>query len=282
MTVAKKVSTKLKQRTSKGVIQSPSVSDKGIGPDLVQVISKAPALQPLSSPEAEAAPTDAPNSSRNIEEHPVYELAREQGWVPRKPEFDGQKQAERWLALGAKSKTTVLERGEIAVAIDRAPDVQQLIFWRHTQLKRQSSKFRKFLVIGQQSERLRLIIDVLPDEWTTIYKLASLEPDEFKLLKNDGRLHQEATAKFIDDILAGMPKDPNEQVAWEEAREAEKSAKAARAEKARILNVVVVLDGLEPSIQVKAYKELVHLGDSLGFKIEPSDALKKIVAEQGR
>jgi hypothetical protein len=64
-----------------------------------------------------------------------------------------------------------------------------------------SGTCRKWILIGNSITRLRPFMDRLPPNWTTIYKLVSLEPEEFRKLTEDPRFNRKMTGTEMADIL---------------------------------------------------------------------------------
>jgi hypothetical protein len=73
-------------------------------------------------------------------------------------------------------------------------------FCKQVKLDKKSSTFRKYRKIGQKAERLLAVADQLPDNWTTLYSLAKLEPQEFDELVTSERLHPGITASDLSSI----------------------------------------------------------------------------------
>jgi hypothetical protein len=64
-----------------------------------------------------------------------------------------------------------------------------LTFLTQTKYDKSSSAIRKLVVIGNAQARLLNISHLLPANWTTIYKIASLEINELNLLVENNVLH---------------------------------------------------------------------------------------------
>jgi hypothetical protein len=71
-----------------------------------------------------------------------------------------------------------------------------------TKYSKNGSSIRKWLVIGKSYQRLMPIADKLPPNWSTIYKLSTLEPAELDLLEKDNIICCSITAREIDDALS--------------------------------------------------------------------------------
>jgi hypothetical protein len=80
-------------------------------------------------------------------------------------------------------------------------------------VKPEHSTVRKMLKIGKEASRFYPVLDQLSDNWTTIYKLATLEEDKFNRLTDDERFTPKTTAKDIDKICPPEPKKPRKKKA---------------------------------------------------------------------
>lgn len=59
------------------------------------------------------------------------------------------------------------------------------------------SQIKKYRVIGKHFHKLMDIVDFLPNHWSTIYKISTLDDDDIQLLINAGVLHKNATCESI-------------------------------------------------------------------------------------
>lgn len=71
-----------------------------------------------------------------------------------------------------------------------------------TKYSKNTASVRKWLVIGKSYQRLMPIVEKLPPNWSTIYKIASLEPSDFDLLEKSDVISPSITAKDIDSTLS--------------------------------------------------------------------------------
>lgn len=71
-----------------------------------------------------------------------------------------------------------------------------------TKYSKSSSSIRKWLVIGNSYQRLMPIVKKLPPNWSTIYKLSTLEPAELDLLEKNNIICCSVSAREIDDALS--------------------------------------------------------------------------------
>ena len=67
-------------------------------------------------------------------------------------------------------------------------------------LKRDGSSFRKFEQIGKHSETFWKYIDKLPDSYTVLYEITTLDPDKFEELMCNDEIHSFVTLKDIKKL----------------------------------------------------------------------------------
>ena len=88
-------------------------------------------------------------------------------------------------------------------------------FLKLTRYSEKSSSIRKWLRIGDAYVRLAPLVDRLPPNWSTIYKIATLKANELDALINADVLSRDMTAKGIDDELKPKRKVPVIQIVLE-------------------------------------------------------------------
>jgi len=88
-------------------------------------------------------------------------------------------------------------------------------FLKLTKYAKNSSSIRKWLRIGDAYVRLAPLTDRLPPNWSTIYKLATLNANELDALITSDVLSRDMTAKDIDDELKPKRKVPVIQIVLE-------------------------------------------------------------------
>lgn len=74
-------------------------------------------------------------------------------------------------------------------------------FLSQTKYDKDSSAVRKLEAIGNAQFRLNTISELLPANWTTIYKIASLQLDDFNILVEEEHLHPLMKASEIDAAI---------------------------------------------------------------------------------
>jgi len=80
-------------------------------------------------------------------------------------------------------------------------------------LKRDGSTFRKFEQIGKQSDLFQKYIDKLPDSYTVLYEITTLDPDLFEELMVNNDIHSYVTLRDIKRLgnkLSTSPPNPEE------------------------------------------------------------------------
>jgi hypothetical protein len=111
--------------------------------------------------------------------------------------------------------------------------------------------WRKFVAIGKASSRFEKYLDKVPNNWTSVYKLAALKPSKFELVTKSDRFSAFMTGRDIDEIIGNT-----------------KAKKKG--------DVSINLTGpLEP-MKIKLYNELTALKKQYGFRLTASDDLIKI------
>jgi hypothetical protein len=82
------------------------------------------------------------------------------------------------------------------------PDYEDFI--AATRYSKNTASVRKWICIGRAYIRLSPLRTMLPPNWSTIHKLASLKPDSLRILEEQNILHSSVTIREIDEAL-GRP-----------------------------------------------------------------------------
>ena len=80
-------------------------------------------------------------------------------------------------------------------------------------LKRDGSTFRKFEQIGKHSETFWKYVDKLPDSYTVLYEITTLDPDKFEELMSNNQITSYVTLKDIKELgnkISSKPKSKDE------------------------------------------------------------------------
>ena len=102
---------------------------------------------------------------------------------------------ERYRTFAKKSAENIIQLAETLVeAKAKLSGMQLHDFCQAVGLDQNGSKFRKLLTIGQEASRFEPYVDRLPTNWTTIYKLASLDGTVFDRVAKDARFAPMMTA----------------------------------------------------------------------------------------
>ena len=67
------------------------------------------------------------------------------------------------------------------------------------------STFRKFMCIGQRVEQFRQYLEKLPNSYTVLYEITTLDPDLFETLMENGNIHSYITLKDIKRLSGKVP-----------------------------------------------------------------------------
>jgi hypothetical protein len=114
-----------------------------------------------------------------------------------------------YVALVAKYRTFAKQTAEniiklaetLVEAKDKLSDADLQKFCGEVGLEHDGSTYRKLLKIGTEVSRFEPFFARMPNNWTTVYKLAKLEKDKFDLVANDSRFTPMMTASEIDAIV---------------------------------------------------------------------------------
>lgn len=106
----------------------------------------------------------------------------------------------RYHAIGKRSVRAILDLGVLFFqAHEELKKAEVEEFYREINLPPKGSTGKKYKAIGSKASLLEAHIDLLPNDWTTIYELALLEKDQFDRLVQDSILHPGVTLQAIKD-----------------------------------------------------------------------------------
>jgi hypothetical protein len=101
-----------------------------------------------------------------------------------------------------KTSTNVLGLASTIIKVDYELNGRDRArFYEKVGLDPDGSTVRKLRVIGNKLPRFQPYLDVLPNSWTTLYRLASLEDEDFKKVVDSGVLNPFAMWKDIEAVL---------------------------------------------------------------------------------
>lgn len=137
------------------------------------------------------------------------------------------------------------------------------LFFEEIGMSPTGSTFRKHKRIAESSARFMPMIDRLPNNWTTLYKLAALSGDQYQQLVCNGTIKPNMTARDIREIIApnGNPKGGNDN-------------------QAKLYDVQISFSGLSLQKKFEGYSALERLQREFGFELTPSAALSSDLDHQ--
>lgn len=72
-------------------------------------------------------------------------------------------------------------------------------------ITQKGSTFRKFMCIGQRVDEFREYLDKLPNSYTVLYEITTLDPDKFEELMSNNSIHSYITLKDIKRLGGKVP-----------------------------------------------------------------------------
>lgn len=162
---------------------------------------------------------------------------------------------ERYRTFAKKSAENIIQLAETLVeAKAKLSGMQLHDFCQAVGLDQNGSKFRKRLTIGQEASRFEPYVDRLPTNWTTIYKLASLDGTVFDRVAKDARFAPMMTAGEVALIIAGKSNESSKRLPndWS-----------------------IHLVGCDKEMKLEVCKKLIDIADEYGFKYTFSSRLTK-------
>ncbi len=104
----------------------------------------------------------------------------------------------RYHTIGKRSVRAILDLGVLFFqAHEELKKAEVEEFYRAINLPPKGSTGKKYKAIGAKASLLEAHIDLLPNDWTTLYELALLEKDQFDRLVQDTILHPDVTLQAI-------------------------------------------------------------------------------------
>jgi hypothetical protein len=108
----------------------------------------------------------------------------------------------RYHALRKKSFDSVIDLAKLVADAEITLEHRFETFLGLIELDRTSSTYRKYATIAKAAPRLELYRDILPPCWTTLYKIAQLEPALFEQIKSC--FHPNLTANELATAIAKL------------------------------------------------------------------------------
>lgn len=112
----------------------------------------------------------------------------------------------RYHTLRKKSFDSVIELAKLVVDAEIQLEHRFETFLGLIELDRTSSTYRKYATIAKAAPRLELYRDILPPCWTTLYKIAQLDPVLFEQIKSC--FHPNLTANELAAAIAELKPPP--------------------------------------------------------------------------
>ena len=162
---------------------------------------------------------------------------------------------ERYLTFAKKSAENIIKLAETLVEAKAAlHELELRDFCKMVGLEFGGSTYRKLLKIGQEASRFEPFFQRMPNSWTTVYKLATLEKDKFDHVARDERFAPTMTASEVDLIISGEPPGDPERLP---------------------IDCRIHLDGFDKSKKLEVCGKLTKLADEYGFRFEFSSHIEK-------
>jgi hypothetical protein len=167
----------------------------------------------------------------------------------------------RYRSFAKASAEHFIGLAETVVQAERElPPAEFERFCDEVRLGKNGSTHRKLKKIGQNASRFRVVLDQLPNNWTTVYELSKLPNEQFDRVVSSGALTPQMTAKELKQIATGK-------------------SKAGRKKPTMNRDLVLDLRGLDSEAQVAVYRKVVDLSDEFGFLVAPSRELASLIEE---
>lgn len=118
---------------------------------------------------------------------------------------------ERYRGLTKGTVEQILKLSECIVEIKQkhksgvlnSYDIQY--FCHSVGITENGSTFRKFMCIGQRANEFRKYLGKLPNSYTVLYEITTLDPDRFEELMDNNDIHSYVTLKDIKKIGGKVP-----------------------------------------------------------------------------
>lgn len=110
--------------------------------------------------------------------------------------------ARKYLAVGGKSAAAVLELAEtVWEAGDQLSPRQLRLFYEKVKLDPKGSTVVKLRAIGENADRFKPHLSSMPNNWTSLYRLARIPMADFAALIESKKLHAASTMNDINEAL---------------------------------------------------------------------------------
>jgi len=164
------------------------------------------------------------------------------------------KYVERYQSFAKQTANSIVQLGlTIIEAQDKLNPVDFELFCGEIGVPNGGPVYKKLRVIGINASRFSPYASKLPNTWTTLYKLASIQPDQFDRVA--GNLNPFITAKEIESLLG----------------ETEKSAGTKSKQQP---DLVICLEQLDPATKAAVFDSIYLLRDQFKFTINSAKSLQ--------
>lgn len=108
-------------------------------------------------------------------------------------------------------------------------------------LNRDGSTFRKFEQIGKHSETFWKYVDKLPDSYTVLYEITTLDSDRFEELMSNNQITSYVTLKYIKELGNKLVKTQTDEVSFKVSFD----KKVNKSTKESLISIIRDLSSLE-------------------------------------
>jgi hypothetical protein len=115
---------------------------------------------------------------------------------------------EQYQSFAKQTAQGIVMLGVTVLAAEALGAKQLEEFCERVKLNRKGSSFRKLRAIGQAAQRFEPLIERLPSNWTTLYRLAQLPPAQLESASADDRFCATMTAADLRSIQSEPDPDP--------------------------------------------------------------------------
>jgi hypothetical protein len=178
--------------------------------------------------------------------------------VPNGTEIDSPhyvKLVERYRLYARQTAENIIGLAEtLVIAKKELGDFDLHRFCRDVGLEYKGPTFRKLMTIGEKVARFQPFVDRMPNAWTTVYKLASLENHEFDRVTESALFTPLMTAGDVNLVVNGKPETKEESHR----------------------DLMIDLSGLERSAKIELYRKVKALEEKFKFRLTLSAELKSV------
>ena len=161
---------------------------------------------------------------------------------------------QRYYSFAKKSAENIIKLAETLVeAKDKLSDTELQKFCGDVGLQYEGSTYKKLMKIGAEASRFEPFVERMPNNWTTVYKLAKLEKGAFDRVANDNRFTPTMTASDVHTIVGGSSTAKNEH--WRD--------------------LMIDLSGFDRVTMIAVCKKIKDLKQEFGFKFKVAGQIEK-------